>query len=558
MQPYSSLGSPRHRFSRLRALLVVFVLMVIAGCGGATDLVSGDAEPSALEPTSSATEPTSSPTESGPAATEGSTEPPTDEPTEGASGLPEGFGAGPEGVGLDRFYEQAVVWTECDGAECADIWVPLDYGDPDGQAITVKAKRELAGDQSNRLGSIFINPGGPGGSGIDFLDYVAFDASVSDVYDVVGFDPRGVATSTPVDCISDEELGAYVASEPSPNTQQEVRQLQADWAAVTAGCVERSGSLLAHVSTVEVARDLDILRALVGDEQLTYFGASYGTFVGATYAALFPDNVGRLVLDGAINPLAEPRESAINQAAGFEQALTAYLEFCIDEGDCPLGDDVESARDRLIQLFADLDRDPLPTSDGRELTESLAFYGVITPLYSRDNWVYETQALRQAVDGQGDTLLLLADAYTQRQPDGSYPDNSLEVQPAVNCLDRPEDESMQEIRRRADEFLEESPVFGVAAQWWPYACSNWPVQATEPLPDYTASGAAPILVVGTTRDPATPYEGAVKLAETLESGVLLSRDGDGHTAYGAGNDCIDEAVNTYLVDGTPPDDGTQC
>ncbi|MBA3266013.1 MAG: alpha/beta fold hydrolase, partial [Nocardioidaceae bacterium] len=534
MTHYTSGGAPAAwRSPSLSTALAGSVLVIVAGCGGASDIVSAGAQPrptgpSSSSPPASPTDPTdpTDPTEPPPS---DSTSPTEEAPTEGPDGLPDGFGDGPEGAGLDRFYDQQVKWVDCEGGECADIWVPLDYDDPDGDVITLKAKREPAGDESRRLGSIFVNPGGPGGSGIEYLDYVAFDSTITDIYDVVGFDPRGVATSTPVDCVSDEELDAYVSSEPSPDTAQEVREFRADWAEFTAGCVANSGPLLEHVSTVEVARDLDILRALVGDKRLTFFGASYGTFIGATYAALFPDRVGRLVLDGAVDPLAAPRASAINQAAGFEEALTAYLQYCIDEGDCPLGDDLEGARERLIQLFAELDRDPLPTSGGRELTEGLAFYGVIVPLYSRDNWDYETQALREALEGNGDTLLLLADAYTDRQADGSYPDNSLEVQPAVNCLDRPEDESLQEIKARADEFLERSPVFGVTAQWWPYGCSNWPAEAAEPLPDFTAKGAAPILVVGTTRDPATPYEQAVRLADTLESGVLLSRDGDGHT-----------------------------
>lgn len=521
-----------------------------AGCGGAADLVSDDVQPTTQEPTEVSTaSPPSSPSPSLTA---------TESPTEDPGGLPDGFGEGPPGKGLERFYEQKLIWSECEGGECADIWVPLDYADPGGQAITLKAKRNPADDVDNRLGSVFINPGGPGGSGIDYLGYVPFDSSITDIYDVVGFDPRGVGISTPVNCLSDEELDAYVASEPSPDSAEEVGEFQQVWADFTAGCETNSGPLLAHVSTVEVARDLDILRSLVGDEQLTYFGASYGTFIGATYAALFPDLVGRLVLDGAVDPLAEPRQSSINQAAGFDKALTAYLEYCIEQGDCPLGDEVEAARQRLSELFVDLDSDPLTTSSGRELTEGLAFYGVIVPLYSRDSWDYETQALRDAIDGNGDTLLFLSDAYTNRQPDGSYPDNSLEAQPAVNCLDRPEDETMQQIQRSSAEFLEASPVFGVAAQWWPYACSNWPVTATEAPPDYSAKGAAPILVVGTTRDPATPYEQSVALAETLDSGVLLSRDGDGHTAYGAGNDCIDDAINTYLVEGAPPRSGTEC
>lgn len=529
---------PSRRTHRVTAVAVCALLL--AGCSGASDIADGG----------SATD-TPQPTETTPPDA-----PPTTEPTDGE--LPVGFGDGPPGTGLNRFYQQQVSWESCAQGECADIWVPLDYADPDGQAITVKAARSSATDEANKQGSVLINPGGPGGSGIDYLENIDLDASVTEQFDVVGFDPRGVATSTPVDCVSDEELDAYVASDPTPDDQQEVQEFQALWSNLTEGCVARSGPLLEHVSTVEVARDMDVMRAIVGDEKLTFFGASYGTYIGATYASLFPDKVGRLVLDGAVDPLADPRENSINQAAGFDVALTAYLEDCVSQGDCPLGNSVDGARQRLIQLFDDVDQSPLPTSGDRELTEGLAFLGVIVPLYSRDSWSYLTQALEEAVDGRGDTLLFLADAYTERQDDGSYPNNSLEVQSAVNCLDKPEDATLTEIEAGGDDFLAKAPVFGEAAQWWPYACSNWPVTATEEKPDFTASGAAPILVVGTTRDPATPYEQAVKLAGQLDSGVLLSRDGDGHTAYGAGNQCIDDAINTYLVTGKAPADGTEC
>ncbi|MBA3232820.1 MAG: alpha/beta fold hydrolase [Propionibacteriales bacterium] len=517
-------------------------MLALTACGGASDI--------ARDVTTSSPSPVEDSTPAGPT---------TSTETTDAGGLPDGFGAGPQGSGLDRFYDQQVNWTDCGGGdECADVWVPLDYSDPDGQAITVKAKRQPATDDSNRRGSLLINPGGPGGSGIDYLDSIDLDLSITDAYDVIGFDPRGVASSTPVDCVSDEQLDAYVASDPTPDTAAEIQDFTKQWTTITDGCVERSGPLLEHVSTVEVARDMDVIRSVVGDDVLSYFGASYGTYIGATYAALFPDKVGRMVLDGAVDPLALPRTTEVNQAAGFDVALTAYLEDCVDQGDCPLGDSVDLARQRLVDLFKQIDQVPLPTSSDRELTEGLAFYGVIVPLYRRDTWSYLTQALQQAVDGNGATLLLLADAYTQRQPDGSYPNNSLEVQSAVTCLDRPEDESLKEIKDGASDFTTKAPVFGQAAMWWPYACSNWPVASTEDQPDFSAKGAVPIVVVGTTRDPATPYQQSVNLAEELDSGVLLSRDGDGHTAYGAGNSCIDDAINTYLVEGTPPSDGKRC
>jgi pimeloyl-ACP methyl ester carboxylesterase len=526
-----------------RSIAALATVMLIAGCSAAQDVARVDPTTAPSPTTGTSTSPTTP------------TAPGTSDPT---NGLPSGFGDGPPGDGLDRFYQQDVSWTDCADGECADIWVPLDYDKSDGQAITLKAKRKPAGDESKRRGSLLINPGGPGGSGIDYLGFIGLDSTITDVYDVVGFDPRGVASSTPVDCVSDEQLAEYVASDPTPDDPGEIQQLQDLWGSFTAGCEANSGPLLDHVSTVEVARDMDIIRSVVGDKKLNYFGASYGTYIGATYAGLFPKNVDRMVLDGAVDPLSTPHQNAINQAAGFDTALTAYLKECVSQGNCPLGDAVASARARLIQLFKDIDASPLPTSSGREVTEGLAFLGVIVPLYRHDTWTYLTSALSEAVTGKGDTLLLLADAYTERQPDGSYANNSLEVQPAVNCLDHPEHESLQQIESDGPSFIAKAPVFGQAAMWWPYSCSNWPVKPSAQQPDFSAKGAAPIVVVGTTRDPATPYQQAVRLAQELDSGVLLSRDGDGHTAYGAGNACIDRAINTYLSRGTPPNDGTTC
>jgi pimeloyl-ACP methyl ester carboxylesterase len=536
---------------KFRAIAAVAVTtasgLVLAGCGGAehvatnatstTTRTSQSAQPSSSTPAPQSSAPTSA----------------------GSAHLPAGFGSGPPGHGLGRFYSQRVKWTACGGGDtCADIWVPLDYTAPDGQAITLEAKRRPAGDPSRKLGSLFINPGGPGVSGISYVSYANFDKAITDVYDVIGFDPRGVGKSTPVDCVSDSQLDAYLASDPSPDTPSEVRAMQRSWHRFTAGCVAKSGPLLQHVSTVEVARDLDILRAVVGDRSLHYFGASYGTFIGATYAALFPKRVGRMVLDGAVDPLAPPHRTHLDQAVGFETALTAYLQYCVGNGNCPLGNDVDTARTNLAALFKQLDSTPLPTSSGRQLTEGLGFLGVIITLYSRSTWQYLTTALDAAVKGRGDVLLALADLYSERNQDGTYTSNALEVQSAVDCLDYPEHESIAQIEAGAAQFDKAAPVFGPVATWFPYGCSNWPDPRIQPVPDYSAKGAAPIVVVGTTRDPATPYQQAVNLAHELDSGVLLSRDGDGHTAYNSGNTCIDSAVDAYLADGTVPADGTMC
>jgi pimeloyl-ACP methyl ester carboxylesterase len=522
---------------------VVFAL-VLTACGSAQDVANSppaQTSASSESATGAPTAPSSDPTSSEPPASDGSTAP---------GNLPAGFGAGPPGSGLRRFYDQHVDWTDCGGGDtCASIWVPLDYDDPNGRAITIHAKLDPADDPSHKVGTLFINPGGPGVSGIGYLDYAGFDKPITDAYDIVGFDPRGVASSTPVDCISDSELKTYVASDPTPDTPAEVTEFENSWSQFTAGCVARSGPLLQHVSTVEVARDMDVLRALVGDKKLNYFGASYGTFIGANYAALFPKNVGRMVLDGAIDPLSTPRENDLNQAVGFETALTAYLTYCVDQGDCPLGDDVDSARQAVANLFSSLDANPLPTSDGHVLTEGLGFYGVILPLYSRNSWTYLTLAFKQAVQGDGSLLYALAN---------QYPFDAVEAQAAVDCLDDPEHESVAQIEAGEAQFDKAAPVFGPAAAWFPYGCSNWPVKRIQPQPDFSAKGAAPIVVVGTTRDPATPYEQAVALARELDSGVLLSRDGDGHTAYASGNSCIDSAVDAYLAQGIVPPNDTMC
>ncbi len=534
---YDTSGFP-HRLRGIAVLAALAGLLTLAGCGGAQDV-------SPVPPT----RPSGSDTTSGgPTSPESST----------GAGVPQGFGAGPAGTGLRRFYDQKVSWTPCEGGQCASIWVPLNYADPNGQAITIKAKRQVATDPAKRRGTLLINPGGPGGSGIDYLGFIGLGKSVTATYDVLGFDPRGVGQSTPVDCLSDAKLDEFIAADPTPDTPAEVKQLQQLSKSFAQGCVSKSGPLLAHVSTVEAARDMDIIRAVVHDAKLNFFGASYGTYLGATYAGLFPKRVGRMVLDGAVDPLAAPRQSALGQAVGFDEALTSYLSDCVSQGSCPLGTSVDSARSRLIQLFKQIDANPLPTSSGRMVTEGLAFLGVIVPLYSRDNWTYLTQALKQAIDGTGDTLLLLADIYADRQADGSYANNSLEVQSAVNCLDHPENESLRQIEAGGKEFIDKAPVIGPSAMWWPYTCSNWPVQPSQPQPDFSAKGASPIVVIGTTRDPATPYQQAVKLAAELQSGVLLTRDGDGHTAYGSGNVCIEQAVDTYLVNGTPPADGLAC
>jgi pimeloyl-ACP methyl ester carboxylesterase len=542
------------RATRPAALCAAALLAagLLAACTKAQDLGSvPHSAPATAPPATRHSSPTDRAPQTSPSPSTTTTSPDAD--------LPAGFGPGPPGHGLQRFYDQHVSWTPCGASDtCASIWVPLDYADPDGRAITIKAKLRAAGDQAHVQGTLLINPGGPGGSGIDYLGYVNFDAAITNNFNVLGFDPRGVGTSTPVHCGPDELLDHWIAADPTPDSPSEVATTVRLFRQYAAACVRDSGPLLAHVSTIDAARDLDVLRAVVKDPTLNYYGASYGTYLGATYAALFPDHVGRMVLDGAVDPERTPHALEIGQARGFQTELTAYLSQCVAAGNCPLGDSVPQAQQQLINLLHQLDTDPLPTTSGRPLTEGLAIYGLVVPLYSRANWPVETTAIEQALEGNGDTLLYLADQYTHRGPSGHYTDNSLAVQSAINCLDHPEHESLDDIRAGRAAFVAASPVFGPFAAWFPYPCSNWPIQPSEPKPDYSAPGAAPILVVGTTRDPATPYQDAVNLAHELRSGVLLTRDGDGHTAYSSGNVCIREAVDSYLTTGRPPAEGTTC
>jgi pimeloyl-ACP methyl ester carboxylesterase len=463
---------------------------------------------------------------------------------------------------LSTFYGQTLEWETCrEDFECATLEVPLDYEAPDGDTIEVELLRSPAtGD--DRIGSLIVNPGGPGGSG---LDYAASGSVITDDvherFDVVGFDPRGVGESTPIDCLDDAALDEFVAADGSPDDAAEVVELEEQTTELAEGCQARSGELLPHVGTADVARDLDVLRATLGDDKLNYLGSSYGTYIGALYAEQFPQRVGRVVLDGAIDPSLTGDKVGLGQAEGFERALSSYLEFCIAEGDCSLGETDTEARSTLANLLAVIDESPLPTDDDeRPLTQALAILGIVLPLYLTPDQGYEplSQALESALAGDGAMLLRFADIYLFRNPDGTYDGNSNEVILAVNCLDKPDVGSVEEVEAGLPQFEAASQIFGSFLGWGGLACANWPVApVAEPAP-VSAAGADPILVVGTTGDPATPYEWAEALASQLSSGVLLTREGFGHLAYQSGSECIDDAIDAYLVEGTGPEDGLRC
>lgn len=296
---------------------------------------------------------------------------------------------------------------------------------------------------------------------------------------------------------------------------------------------------------------MDLIREVLGDRKLTYFGMSYGTELGGTYAHLFPANVGRTVLDAVVDPTADTIGHARNQATGFQRALDNYFR--------DRGQDPKAGTRRIARLLARIDRKPLPTGTSRELNESLALTGIVMPLYSKDSWPFLTKALDEAEGGRGSLLLQQADSYNGRDAKGHY-DTESHSQRAISCADSRARPTAAEARALLPEFEKLSPVFGAFLAWdtagW---CSGWPVKGEHDTPEASAPGAGPVLVVGTTGDPATPYEGARKMADELGKGVgiLLTNKGEGHGAYGR-NTCVTSTVDTYFLDGKVPADGTTC
>lgn len=464
-------------------------------------------------------------------------------------------------AGLESFYEQKPSWKDCeDGFECTTVEVPLDYSKPSGDKLGISVIRLPAQDSSDRIGSLLTNPGGPGGSGVDFVRQVgrAFGADLRNRFDIVGFDPRGVAGSDPVRCNTGAQLDDFFSTDASPDDEQETRALGTEGEEFAQNCETKAADKLPHVGTVNAARDMDVLRAALGDDKLTYYGASYGTYLGAFYAEQFPKNIRALVLDGAVDPTLSSTELLIEQAKGFETALRAFAEDCVANG-CPFGDSADAVVTRIGDLLDDIDKKPLTsTRDDREVTESLAVMGIARSLYVKEYWPVLRQALTKAInDSDGTILLGLADEMVDRKADGTY-SNQTDANMAVNCVDKPAPQKLAAYGKAAAEAEKSAPRFGPFVVWGGVPCVYWPTQsAPEPKP-LTANGADPILVIGTTRDPATPYKWSENLADQLSSGVLLTFEGDGHTAYLQGNACITNAVDDYLVTTDPPKDGTTC
>lgn len=460
-------------------------------------------------------------------------------------------------------------WAACPGEqaagdECATLGVPLDRSNPGGRALDLALIRRPASDRQRRIGSLLINPGGPGGSTVKEFDGLTDQLSpgLRARFDVVGFDPRGVGSSAPVRCLNGRALDAALASSPDPLTPEGLAELDRVSREQVAACESQSGDLLPFVGTVDAAKDIDAIRAAVGDDKLTYLGYSYGTFLGATYASLFPDRVRALALDGAVDPALGPIEAAEVQAQGFQQALETFLADCQRRrGGCgwnPGGDLLP----RYRELMARIARAPLATGDdARPLTPALALTGVAAALYSRESWTYLEQGLDQADRGQGRVLLALSDFLNERSEDGTY-SSLVASNTAVNCRDESAPSGTAPYVASYRRLLASAPDFAVLGISG-YLCSLWPTRdagaaAPAPAPALTVRGTPPLLVVGTTGDPATPFREAEALVTVLPGSVLLTRQGEGHTGYGA-SACIRGHVDAYLIQpSTLPSVGTVC
>lgn len=466
------------------------------------------------------------------------------------------------GEDLRPFYSQVLAWKPCgEGLGCATATAPLDWDDPAAGEIELALVRHVA--TGDRIGSLLVNPGGPGASGYDFiaesLDY-AVGAPLKERFDVVGFDPRGVGRSTPVTCLEAKELDEYLYGiVPAERGSDEWIRLTSEAAREFGeACSANTGELLGEVDTVSAARDLDLLRAILGDEQLNYLGYSYGSLLGATYADLYPEKAGRMVLDGAVDPAASNQEITEAQYVGFERALRAYLEDCLSGTECPFDGSVDDALHEVSRLLASVAESPMRGTDGRMVGSDTLLTAIIFPLYSPELWTYLSDMFESVMFGEADFALLLADSYNHRNPDGSYSGNSTGAFRSVNCLDYTFQSDVAVMRAEAAALAEAAPIIGPYVGYGDIGCVNWPYQAQQERAEIHAAGAPPILVVGTTGDPATPYEWAVSLADQLDSGVLVSYDGEGHTAYNKSNACISNAVESFLIDGAVPTSDPRC
>jgi len=462
---------------------------------------------------------------------------------------------------MAQYYAQRLNWTSCDdGFQCAHLLVPFNYRDTGGRRFSLPVVKLAAAQPSRRVGALVVNPGGPGGSGVQYALAARseFPAAVLDRFDIVGFDPRGVGGSEPaLHCLTGPELDEYFATDDDPGTAAKLATVVSQSKQYAARCEQNSAALLPYVGTQNAARDMDVLRAALGEAKLTYLGKSYGTYLGAWYAQLFPARVRALVLDGAVDPDTPSLTDDITQANGFEVAFSSFTTWCLAQAGCPFTRRSPAVA-KTESLIERADSVPLANQlgNGQVADGAMLVNGIAAALYSKSFWPDLKTGLADAFGGNGTVLVDLANLLTERNINGTYA-NLADADTAISCLDRPWPRSLATWQAAARQAAAAAPLFGAPIVWGSLTCAYWPV-AAYPLPRIRAAGARPILVIGTLRDPATPYRWAQALAGDLASGVLLGWNGDGHTAYGQGSACVDTIVGDYLIDLSVPRSGMVC
>ncbi|MGI9137000.1 MAG: alpha/beta hydrolase [Candidatus Nanopelagicales bacterium] len=463
--------------------------------------------------------------------------------------------------GLEPYYAQSLQWSACDDhRECSTLLVPIDYSSPSSGDFRLALSRARA--KGTKVGSIVVNPGGPGADGTSFAEYAqsSLGAQVARSYDVIGFDPRGVGKSAPVTCLTGRQTTAWLRADATPDTPAEVASYARLAAGIGRGCLQYTPTRARNVGSEATVRDMDILRAALDEKKLNFLGYSYGTYLGALYAHDFPANVGRFVLDGAVDPSLDSMQVSEGQSRAFQFAMTRFARSCARLASCPYPGNATRVLAGINALLARLDLKPMRTDKRETLTQSQALGALFWGMYSRDYWPNLRDALSEAKRGNGTYLLMLSDLGSDRTGPNTYASNQTSAFYAISCWDSPAAPGSAGLASAARDWSTRAPVpeMARAMAWGNAPCSTWFGHSDTPPAPASSDTDAPILVIGTTYDPATPYPWAVALADQLSTARLITFVGDGHTAFGNGNDCIDSAVNDFLASGIVPARGTRC
>ena len=526
------------RVLRRLGVLVVGATLVAAACS------SGDE---------------ATPATSGPDTTRATVAPPSDDgPTTTSRPDDDGGDVAAPTTSVPVFEPAPIEWDPFDEqVDVATLDVPVDYTEPEGPSFELSMARYNALDQENRVGTLLVNRGGPGFGGSDFAVFASqiFDQALLERFDIVGWDPRGTGESAPpIDCIDDYDA-YFNAGDSTPDSDEERQQLIDTAEQFADECVSKNADIIDFVGTNNSARDMDTIRRALDEDTISYFGFSYGSELGSVWATLFPDTVRAAVFDGASDPNADLLESSLQQNAAFEASLSVFLAQCSADPDCAFHSDgdAESAFDDLMSR---LDDDPVPSTEGRPpVNRDVAITGVQQAMYLDAYWPALEQSLAAAVSGDGSGLLALNDSYFRRRAGGTY-GNELEAFQVITCADSALRKSIAETDAESERYTEIAPRLVPEGSAGGYFCTFFPA-AVDPRIDVDAAGAGPIVVIGTTGDPATPFDSTVRMSNTLEDGRLVIVEADQHTGYGV-NRCVIDVVNDYLIDLDPPEDETEC